>query len=457
MSRQARAPLFPFDTVLLALLALGTIVELNLVGRLMAADLLSLTLFPFLLAMRGRLLRHPTIKTIIFLIVVWLFGQIATDLYRQTPFEDWTRGWAKIVLFLITFCTVVMLSRLRRGALITFLTFFAIAAVVRLEMGVGELAEIGENWDTAWKFGYGYFLGVMVFLFVARWARRFGQSRTLNTLPFGAATVALLLNARSMFAFTALAATIQLFARSGRHMSNRALVGYAALLMLAATTVIGLYGYTAASGLLGETAQDKFEQQTRSPLGLLGGRAEILASSQAVIDSPILGHGSWAKDPYYVDLMDQRKAELGLSTIGLPRELGLIPTHSHILGAWVEAGVLGAIFWLYMLRLTLRALVTVIRQSPADIGLLSFLLISFLWDLLFSPFGLDRRIIDAGLICLIVAIIRPFQAAVPRQAHAPAELAPPFGRPPDKTTGMAGRLALRVDGNFIRNDRNGNR
>ena len=41
---------------------------------------------------------------------------------------------------------------------------------------------------------------------------------------------------------------------------------------------------------------------------LLAGRADIVPALYAIYDSPVIGHGSWAKDPsyrlYYLKLLD---------------------------------------------------------------------------------------------------------------------------------------------------------
>ena len=50
----------------------------------------------------------------------------------------------------------------------------------------------------------------------------------------------------------------------------------------------------------GEDVQKKYQMEASGKYGvLLGGRTELLASLPAVYDSPILGHGSWAKDRIY--------------------------------------------------------------------------------------------------------------------------------------------------------------
>jgi len=96
--------------------------------------------------------------------------------------------------------------------------------------------------------------------------------------------------------------------------------------------------------------------QAHGEYGLIvGGRSEILVSAQAIMDSPILGHGSWAKNEEYAAMLNYLRESMGYVAQG-KHESGLIPTHSHIFGAWVEAGILGAVFWLWIL--TVAHLVT---------------------------------------------------------------------------------------------------
>ncbi len=73
-----------------------------------------------------------------------------------------------------------------------------------------------------------------------------------------------------------------------------------------------VYAYLASSGQLGDKAQDKYEAQTRGKFGILaGGRPEVLVSWRAVLDSPILGHGSWAEDSKYSEMLKDLQLEAG--------------------------------------------------------------------------------------------------------------------------------------------------
>jgi O-antigen ligase len=244
---------------------------------------------------------------------------------------------------------------------------------------------------------------------------------TAKALPFGAAALALACNARSMFGLTALSAIAQLITKPGRRISTGALLRYVGIVAVGAIVVVSLYSYAAETGRLGAEARAKYFAQSESEIGLLGGRKEFLASSQAIEDSPLIGHGSWAKDVHYIYVMERRMRALGISVHRSPSAEPLIPSHSHILGAWVEAGLAGAVFWSFVLWLTMRAFASVLRHPPPEIGLICFFLSGLAWDLVFSPFGLDRRLTDAALICIVVATLgRQLGGQRRRAASGPA-------------------------------------
>lgn len=399
------------DHVWLGSIAVGMMLEVNVLGQLTGADVLCLALFPFLVIKRGRLLARREALLVLMLSFLWLGSQVLTDVIVSTPFEDWSRGWARIVIFTIGLSTCLMLTRLNLLKALLFVQALAAAGAMKLFIGVGKYDLANQDLQTGWKFGYGYLAGVAALTVVWRLTPQGRRLSAVDGLPFGAAIVALAFNARSMFGLTALAAIVQVVTRFARRLSKLALSGYAVGFLLAAALLVMIYSQAASMGILGASAQIKYEQQADSDVGILGGRKELLGSSQAIIDSPLIGHGSWAKDPRYIDVMLTRMAEVGLAqegSIAALYENPLIPTHSHILGAWVEAGLFGALFWIVVLVLVVRALAIMLRRPPPQVGLISFVLVNFIWDLVFSPFGLDRRIIDAGMICLALATLSAF-------------------------------------------------
>ena len=135
------------------------------------------------------------------------------------------------------------------------------------------------------------------------------------------------------------------------------------LFLLAAAAVVGIalnaYTNLAATGALGLPAQQKLEVQGTGRYGiLLGGRPEVLLSVRAIVDSPLIGHGILARLP----------EDSILRVAGALRQLGYVElssvladqeltrAHSHLFGAWMEAGLAGALFWIAVLVLVIRSL-----------------------------------------------------------------------------------------------------
>jgi len=144
---------------LVFIIPLSGFLEVHLVGRLFVPDLIMLVLFPFLVLSMGRRLAAPLPRMFIIMGLVWLLGQVATDVIRSTPFHDYSRGWAKIVFTLINFCVIYLLINNRPRRII----LYAYGLV-----GSGILAfYFNPNIYTAgnpWKFGVGGALTLLVIL-----------------------------------------------------------------------------------------------------------------------------------------------------------------------------------------------------------------------------------------------------------------------------------------------------
>ena len=194
-------------------------------------------------------------------------------------------------------------------------------------------------------------------------------------------------------------------------------VRLAVVTLAIAAALIGfqqLYVTAVKSGSLGFDALQKYDDQSTGDLGLLlGGRSESLASLQAIADSPLIGHGSWAKDSYYVNLLYEQASLHGYSQTGLYNDDDAIPTHSHLLGAWVEGGFLGGLFWIWVLLLTARRLIFAVNVDSNFQILLLFCGISLLWDVLFSPLGTQARLITPYYL-VVITNLRPVKSLASR-------------------------------------------
>jgi O-antigen ligase len=188
---------------------------------------------------------------------------------------------------------------------------------------------------------------------------------------------------------------------------------------------------------LGSDAQAKYFSQSGSLGVLVGGRSEILVSSQAVIDSPMLGHGSWAKDFAYVDLLGDRLSSFGYEMGAGASDLGLIPAHSYIMQSWVWAGLLGGVFWLAILAIAVWLLANLYASRVELAPLLTFSTMLLLWNIAFSPYGSSARLLASYGIVLCLVGLRLVRGDV--IADAPAGLSNGASRYPQPLSGGPAR------------------
>lgn len=237
------------------------------------------------------------------------------------------------------------------------------------------------------------------------------------------------MNARSLGGFTILTAFLIWFRASlwGRWVAARRLtIGRILLLALTMMITIGgvkaVYSYTAAHGWLGAKALKKYQMQSPGKLGiLLGGRLEVIPAIFAVMDSPIIGHGSWAKGPKYRDylilLLDlgYRMPEQQLKAA--IEHSDLIPAHSHILQNWVWGGILAAIFWVIVLIIAIRSIWATFQRPHILFVPLMFIGLTCMWNIAFSPYGSMMRFSWAMNLTLLILSLRLAQVNKYKYSH----------------------------------------
>jgi O-antigen ligase len=192
--------------------------------------------------------------------------------------------------------------------------------------------------------------------------------------------------------------------------------------------LLGLVGFIGSMAMLryaveakvfdGEL-QAKMERQISHPYGLLiGGRPQTAASLYAISKKPIFGHGTTAYDPEVWNLLTaisimnyfgsdryEQLLEMGYN----PRHRHhATPSHSHLLSAWSDAGIMAALCWLAFLGLTVYVLLRAMLWNNPWSPLFTYLSLTALWNILFSP-GPVRM--DTALTVMVFAFaVHLFQA-----------------------------------------------
>jgi hypothetical protein len=144
--------------------------------------------------------------------------------------------------------------------------------------------------------------------------------------------------------------------------------------------------------------------QSESKIGLLSGRSHFVAVFYAVCDSPILGHGSWAVDykGYGVRAMAWLGEYQSIEQYYRAGGIDWIPTHSHIMAAYVWHGLLGAVFWVYVLVIIWRTFSRNLGVVPELFGYFALTLPSLVWAIFFSPFGGRVGFAFTMVVCLLI-------------------------------------------------------
>ncbi|MGI6495862.1 MAG: O-antigen ligase family protein [Kiritimatiellia bacterium] len=147
-----------------------------------------------------------------------------------------------------------------------------------------------------------------------------------------------------------------------------------------------IYKNLALQGKLGEDEYNKYyAEMVDSESGVLGSRDDIVRAWPFLRRHPIVGSGSSYRDRWgYTD--DDR-----------------LPGHSALVGAWVQNGIFGLLFWCYVLYLIMHFVQKKVMrlQSLAPFAVLKA--ISMGWAILFSPFGGYRGEVSLMIALCVVA------------------------------------------------------
>jgi O-antigen ligase len=370
--------------------------SVNVIGQLPGNEIIILSLLPVMLVIHPRRAFRREYLWFYVLVFGWLFGTVAGDLYLGTTVASSIKGFARVVFFAFDFMALAIMIKDNTRRMIIFLLSIFVQMIY-------AMASFRGDFLTQWKFGGSSIATIIALLISSHFysRRRYG---VCLAIVLGIAGLNLIFAFRSQIATDLVSAVLTLPIFATRRRANdqpsraRRLFQITSLLVLAGSAAYlsnAVIKYAADHGVFDESIQQKFQTQSAGKLGVLvGGRPETLVAIQAIRDSPIIGHGSFAVDPKYLQLKQDIMYEydyVDTDTADDSEGEPAIPTHSHLTQAWVESGLLGGIFWIYVLVLTFRGILQVVFERPGLAPLYSYLLLNFVWNILYSPFGSVNR------------------------------------------------------------------
>lgn len=345
---------------------------------------------------------------------LWFVSAVITDLFVDNNFIDSLKGEFNVIFFLFQFPVVYWLLYDKPERFLYYLVSIGIVSIPNLYLFGPEVDEssfglMGEN---IWL----YYSLVPVAVGLISWLYYKGKigDKTACIMMIGFGLYMLFHNSRNVFLTMTMAAV--LLSQMGKlecyHLHDAVnifktkIVKIFLLMFIGMIAVSNIYENLASSGALGPYAYQKYILQSSAGNMLEGGRGETFMGIELITRSPIIGYGSFAKDEGDKFHMEYaREHNLRYKPFQWTRKL---PAHSHVVGAWMENGIGGGIFWIYVLVLFWNvfksgAMLTEPMLFPAV--LMTFT--ARIWEILFSPFGL--RVSETFFIMYMAILYIKFQ------------------------------------------------
>jgi O-antigen ligase len=416
LGRTKRVPLWDsreafFSDAGIFLLGAAGIYSINIVGALPGDEVLLFPVLPVLLLSRGGRAFARQYLWFYVLMAGWLLGTIIADTYVGSPAVSRMKGIARVLFFAFDFMALAILLNNKTRRMVVF----ALSIVAVMLYYVWSFRGL---FLLQWKFG-GASATIMLSLLAASYFYERRKHRIWIGISLVLAGLNLVYAFRSQMAIVLIstALILPIFSehetlqpdRSRRARNTFKLITLLALAGGAAYLASQAIKIASERGLFEEELAQKFQTQSEGKLGVLfGGRPETLVAIQAIRDSPLIGHGSFAVDPRYLELRQDIQYEYGYTDTDTTEDTGdpSIPTHSHLTMAWVESGIFGGLLWIYVLVLAIRAILRIPLLRPNLAPLYCYLLVNFVWDILYSPFGSINRLWGAYLILVSFGLLK---------------------------------------------------
>jgi hypothetical protein len=379
------------NCAMLFLLGASFTVQIQVVGTLYAAEIVLFFAAVFGTAQSFGLGGHwhRYILRSCGLILLMTVAYMASDIVNRNTFQNSLRGLARCAFLCVDVLGVYVVTKSRLSRLQVLVTGYALAQIAWTLL---QLDVTGVT--AAWKFGFALPLTILLVVFVPRLLRgtMFPSAAALLALGF----VHMCLDYRSL-AGVCMAVSAALAFRE----LDRLLRGTSRLLV-GSFAAIGLIIITVNVYLLTQS-----EFSSRRAQGNAARIAGIATTLDAIRQSPLIGRGSWAYgdsfgseyDSIYFELTGRRY----LAQRSSDEQFG---AHSQLLQSWYEAGILAAVYFIYLAVSLVRSLWRAIFRLPVDIysPLVLQLLLLSTWHVLLSPFAGNHRL-WIGLCTSTIAIL----------------------------------------------------
>jgi len=339
----------------------------------------------------------PDIKKVNIAYVFMFIFQVISDFINHSDSHDYIRGWAAIIMAIITLNFLAKILLKTFDSIIFFFIGTALYFIFFKPQDDYTFGDFGENMGS-FKF---YVIPIVNNLVFVASLIIMGKSKKPNNpivalfLFYG--LVCITFDARSNGAFFIITSLFFLFKEQFISYSRTKAL---ALLMIFLILFQGLYIVYVKEVQSGKIGGEHTEVQMKrvnysyNPLYLLFiGRTEFFVAIKAIQDEPVFGHGSWAPDPtgeYTLMILAMQDEDQNVAALFKSDERHLIiPAHSVLIGAWLDGGVGAFIAIMFIFILYLRRCFYLLANKSFIYSryfpILVYFMLNGFWIFLFSP------------------------------------------------------------------------
>ena len=324
-------------------------------------------------------------------------GYLISDLWNHVAAFDSQRRIGGLFLFAAAILACTALANSRSAAMIAFLAGHA----------VGELAINQTALDQFDKRSTGLIVCFITVALVAMLHRSGAGIARFTMFAYGAAALFCLVNDDR--ANAGLMAVMCAFDARSILANRRFRTASLAITALVACSVVAVF----ADYYIRSDAEYRARRAASNGIRLAG----WVTAVQAISESPVVGHGSWASPPELLDRFEQRIADwTGRRNLRPPEYAHIFDVHSALLQSWYEGGALGAVLFLYAAFALVRGLQLGMAAPDRSQTATYYVWALALWHLLFSPFSGTHRMVLAFAVASATLAIAARKSALSRAA-----------------------------------------
>jgi len=385
-------------TLMLGLLA---VVKIRVVGTFSLSEFLLLAMYFTSSVYRWKRDRN-CVKLFVFA-SLWLVGTVISDYVNQSDTIDALKGAFFIVMMMLLIPPIYSLLYDKPERVLLYFVGTGISGLYSHFFAATDFIKETMASDVYRFYAYAAFGSVFVYIFYFK-----GKKNLAIFIREVIAILTLFHASRNYFLTTTIAAVLLLYINKIKGSTQQRVISFRKKVpTLLVAGLIGVlmvdvvYEELASSGVLGQAAFDKYMTQKQTGNIVQGGRMATFMGIELIKQKPITGWGSYAKDTW--GFMSNYYYQHNIDDITSPELEYELPAHSYIVGAWMQNGILGGVFWIFIIVLVWKIFKSgCLLHEPRILGMMMYLFVGLLWDWAFSPFGDRMRFLFIMLSMLVI-------------------------------------------------------